>query len=347
MSIITNDIKELAREVISKKPNGNYSLEDAKKTIKEELQKYTSSKALFEKNKYDVYALIGEEVDEFLPNKVISVLGRFATIKQVPQGQKAVFFKKLGKGRAKSFITQVGLAGVYESFRLDSTSYEVAAKAVGGAARIDWERFLDGQENLDDYFEIILEGLEDAIYIEVQKALAAAVDSMPDANKYTESSFDADKMKKAINTVRAYGQGAVIFCSPEFASTMDPTLLTANSNPNVSVNDIEDIRTKGYIGMFGGAPVVVLPQSFVDETNTKKVFDTQVAYIFPTGGESVVNIVFEGNTQVDDYKNRDRSMEIEAYRKFGVAIHTYNNWAMYRNTGIAQEADLSYGYPNL
>ena len=39
-----------------------------------------------------------------------------------------------------------------------------------------------------------------------------------------------------------------------------------------------------------------------------------------------------------DWENRDNSMEIQAYKKVGIAIMSYHNWAVYRNTSIAQTA---------
>ena len=127
--------------------------------------------------KYDNYEIIIETADEFVPNRVIDSLGMFAEVQTVAQGQKAVFKKKLGRYRAKKFLTQVGLSGVYETFRLDSDTFEVPAKAVGGAVTIDYERMLDGAETMADVMDIITEGLVDSVYLEIQKALKAALNA--------------------------------------------------------------------------------------------------------------------------------------------------------------------------
>ena len=70
-----------------------------------------------------------------------------------------------------------------------------------------------------------------------------------------------------------------------------------------------------------------------------------MAYVFPTGGEKVVKVVFEGNTQVDDWQHRDRSFEIEAYTRFGVAILTNHNWCVYENTTLANTENYPTKYP--
>jgi hypothetical protein len=56
--------------------------------------------------------------------------------------------------------------------------------------------------------------------------------------------------------------------------------------------------------------------------------------VFPAGKEKVVKLVFEGETQMWDRQNRDQSMEINVYKKFGVAINSTNNWGIYRNASI-------------
>ena len=45
--------------------------------------------------------------------------------------------------------------------------------------------------------------------------------------------------------------------------------------------------------------------------------------------------VFEGTTQMYDWTNKDQSMEINTYRKLGVAIEAYHYWCVYKNTDIS------------
>ena len=94
----------------------------------------------FMHNKHLIYDVVVKAADEVMPKKVVDALGAFAEIQTVGQGQKAVFKRKAGRNRAKKFLTQVGLSGVYETFRLDADKVSIKAHAVGGAARIDFER---------------------------------------------------------------------------------------------------------------------------------------------------------------------------------------------------------------
>lgn len=336
MNTNMQDLKQLAIQVAQKKPPVNYTTEQAEDALRKELKALCPDYNAYRRNKLAIFELMQEVVDNVLPNRVIESMGRFAEIKQFPQGTKPIFKKKLGALRGKSFVTQVGLSGIYETFRLDSTYIEVPTKAYGGAAVIEFERFLDGLENLDDLMFIIQEGLEDAFYTEVQNALIATMSGMPNANVHTNASFSDANMVNLINTARAYGGNANLFCTSEFASTISSSGAWGVSG-GFSLKEQDEMRNQGYLGVFKGAGVFVLPQSFTDYHNTAKVINPGYGYIFPTGGsadEKVIKIAMEGNTIVDDFKNADRSMEIQVYKKFGIAVLNTNFYCIYRNTSL-------------
>ena len=335
------ELKELALHSARGTAPETYAAGTVDEALRGELAAMCSSINNFMRNRYDIYDIIITVADEVVPAKTYDVLGQFAEIKSVPQGQKALFrVNGLGRNRAKKFLTQVGLSGLYETFRLDSSTFELGGKAIGGAASIDFERFLDGADNMADLMDIITEGLTDAVFGEVQKALVAAFSVMPDTNKSTNSTFIPKEMLRIVNVVKAYGGNAVIFATPEFVGEMGPDAIAPNTYHD---DDIDAIHKTGRIKIFRGTPIVEIPQSFVDEHNVQTWINPQNAYILPTGKEKVVKIVFEGNTQVWDLKNPDNSMEIHTYKKIGTAIMTYHNWGIYQNTGITNNSYDPYG----
>ena len=336
------ELKELALHSVRGTAPDTYELGTVDEALRGEIAKLCGSVNNFMRNRYDIYDIIITVADEVVPAKTYDVLGMFAEIKSVPQGQKALFrVNGLGRNRAKKFLTQVGLSGLYETFRLDSSTFELGGKAIGGAASIDFERFLDGADNMADLMDIVTEGLTDAVFGEVQKALVAAFNVMPDTNKSTNSTFIPKEMLRIVNVVKAYGGNAVIFATPEFVGEMGPDAIAPNTYHD---DDIDAIHKTGRIKIFRGTPIVEIPQSFVDENNVQTWINPQNAYILPTGKEKVVKIVFEGNTQVWDLKNPDNSMEIHTYKKIGTAIMTYHNWGIYQNTGIANNSYDPYGF---
>ena len=350
-----NELKELARYAAKKEAPTNFSVENVDEALADGLRGLAGSINQFMKNRYDIYDIIIEAADEIVPNKVIDAVGIFAEVRQVPQGTKAMFRTKLGKMRAKKFLTQVGLSGVYETFRLDNGTFEVGAHAIGGGCTIDFERMLDGAENMAELVALLTEAQTDAVYQEVQRALRAAVgqNGVPAnnrANVTVGNTFDGSEMMKLISTVRAYGSGAVIFAPPEFVAAMGadaivPIPQSGNYGGVYHPQDIDAIHNTGYINIFRGTPIVQIPQSFVDENNVETWIDPQLAYVLPTGNERVVKVVLEGNTQMWDWVNKDQSMEVMTYRKIGTAILAYHNWGIYRNQAIPQT--YKEMYPNV
>lgn len=343
------ELKDLALHAVRGTAPANFTNETVDDALRGEMAKMCDSINNFQRNKYDIFDIIITAADEVVPNKVFDVMGMFAEIRNVPQGQKALFKRgNVGRNRAKKFLTQVGLSGVYETFRLDNETFELGAYAVGGAATIDFERFLDGAENMADLMDIITEGLTDAVFGEVQKCLIAAADAVgrPAANKVVSNTFEGDKMFKLVSTVKAYGGSAVIFATPEFVGEMGPDAIVpvgANYQGVYHPDDINAIHNSGYINIFRGTPVVQIPQSFIDENNEKTWINPQYAYVLPAGKEKIVKIVFEGQTQMWDFINKDQSIEIHTYKKMGAAILTHHNWGIYQNTSIPDTSEFPYG----
>ena len=343
-------LRELAIHAAKRTAPANFTVESVDAALFDELKAMTGSINEFMRNRYDIYDIIIKAADEVVPNKVIDVIGAFAEVQTVPQGQKAIFKRgSIGRNRAKKFLTQVGLSGVYETFRLDKETFELGGIAVGGGITMDFERFLDGAESLAELMDVITEGLTDAVFGEVQKALINAIDAVgrPAANKVTYAGWDPAAMFKLVSTVKAYGSSAVIFAPPEFVAEMGPDAIVPGSVDSKGVyhpQDIDAIHNGGYVTMFRGTPIVQIPQSYIDESNTKTWIHPQFAYVLPAGKEKVVKVVLEGDTQVYDHTNRDQSIEIMAYKKMGCAIITHHNWGIYQNTNIsAINYDSPYG----
>ena len=69
----------------------------------------------------------------------------------------------------------------------------------------------------------------------------------------------------------------------------------------IAEQDVIDVRERGYIGKFQGVPVVVMPQSFTDETNTKLAMNPSFAFqrhsskiVFPFSSFDISSISFRG-----------------------------------------------------
>lgn len=334
-----NELRELARHAAKRTAPDTYSVSSVDAAVAEGFKELTGSINNFMKNRYDIYDIVIENADTVVPNKVMDAMGQFAEIIQLANGEKKVFKRGgLGRNRAKKFLTQVGLNGLYETFRLDEETFELKTKAIGGAVSIDFQRMIDGAETISEFMDVLTEAQVDGIYGEVQKALmaAAAETKMPAANKVV-GGYSASDLQNLVNTVKTYGGGATIFASPEFIAAMGADAIVPAVTGAQAIyhpDDIDAIHNIGRIRIFRGCPVVELRQSFLDEKNDKVMIHPQFAYVLPSGKEKVVKIAMEGDTQMYDVKNPDNSLEIHTYRMIGVGILAFNNWGVYQNDDI-------------
>ena len=343
MSLQKTELVKLAKIVANANPSSQvayswgedkFSYADLNETLRSELKEIAGTYQLYRENKNLVFSLIEETIDDVLPRKVMEQYGQFAEVKTFAQGDKPVFTQRIteaAKRRAKQFITKVGLAGVYEVFKLDGKTFEVPTSAFGGAAQIGFEEFLDGRYSFADFTDIMLEGMDEFIYAEILKALTSAVTTLPQANKYAGAGFDEAKMDELLAISDSYGTGtSTIYCTREFASTMKPATADWASD---SMKD--SLFRNGYFTDYKGHPVVILQQSMVDETNAEKVVDPSRAYIFASVGEKPVKIVFEGQTAVrTTSENDDWSTDLQTYKKFGVAVFSNPSICSYQNTAL-------------
>lgn len=310
----------------------NYSHAELSELVRDQLRELGGDYNAYKRNKDVIFSLIEETINDVLPKKVMEQFGQFADIKTFAQNTKPVFTQRVterSKRRAKQFIGKVGLAGVYEVFKLDGQAYEVATNATGAAAQIGFEEMLDGRWDFADFTEIIMQGLNECIYEEIQAALIEFTSSLQASNYYAFAGFDEDTMDKAISVAQAYGQ-PTIYCTYEFASKMWP------SDARMSEAMKNDRWNNGYYARYKTCQVVILPQSFVDETNTEKVVDPAFAWIIPTGAEKPVKIAFEGDTHVRERENEDWSRDIQVYKKYGVRIVGSNNIVVYKNENLTK-----------
>ena len=238
------------------------TFEALNEVFQKEMNELAGTYALYRENKNTIFRLIEEGLDEILPAKVMQNYGQFAEIKTYAQGDKPVFrvrISEYSKKRAKSFVTRVGLAGRYETFKLDGYTMEVNMAAYGGAAEIGFEEFLDGRITMADVYNLVLEGLDEVVYKEIAKALITMTEgaNIPAVNKTSGESWDEAEFDRLIATADVYGK-STIYCTYEFAATMHPTDKNGINYNALSDRMKEDLWNNGTFGNYKGHTMVML-----------------------------------------------------------------------------------------
>lgn len=331
------DIIDLAVATVTKENiPSEFTAADLENSLREQLSAFQDYKYL-RKHAADLYEIIEEVANIVIPRKVLEQFGGFAEIRRKGYGEKISFTVRTGKYRGKKFVTKAGDQGIYKTFTLDNKELVMQPRVYAGATRLEIEDFLLGRISMSELLDVLTEALEEKLYIEIQKALIASFNApdRPAANKYESAGLIMEQFDKLINTVRAYGDSVNIYCTFAFASKLynNPGWTTV-TNPKISDRDVEDIRNQGYVGTYKGCNVIILNQSFTDDTNTETIVNDAYAYIMPVGAEKPVKIAFEGPTFVRNFTDAVLSQEISLEQMFDVAVLSHNYWAIYKDTSL-------------
>lgn len=346
MALDRNNLVALMKTVAKAKPASpvayswdgkNLDYDTLNETLRMEMNELAGSYSLYRENKNLIFSIIEETLDDVLPKKVEEQYNKFAEVKTFKQGDKPIFRRKLNtRQRAKQFVTRVGHASMYEVFKLGvaEEAFEVRTSAIGGAAQIGFEEFLDGRVDFAEVTAIIMEGMDELIYKEIGAALKASINQLPPANRVAAAGFDEASFDRLLTIASAYGE-PTIYCTYEFAVNMIPQEAWRYTE---SMKD--ELWRTGRLASYKGKKVIILEQGFEDGTNEKKVIDPGYAWIIPTGADGKpVKVAFEGNTIVDEYNNYDRSREIQVYKKVGVVCMMANNICAYVDTALLGQMD--------
>lgn len=328
---LKTEMGELMRIAYTKKvpvsyTEKNLTIDDVEETLRGKFRELCEGTYGFQKNKYEIFALITSEIAEVLPKTVAKNIEIFADVKTYGQGDKPEFTLKLGKKGVKRFVTAVGLGGIYERVRLDKSKFTVNTKAFGGAVYIEFEQYLDGAFDFYELTQLLIDSIEQTIYGEIKKAFDNAVAGLPATQKDTGAGIVEASLTKLKVKAKAYGEKVVMICTETFASTI----------PTLTDGDKEDKRANGFVKRYNGMDVVVLENGVDEDGNL--VFADDTAYIFSTGGtadEKIVKVAIEGDTIIKEVENSDDSMEFQAYQKLGVAVLSTEGLFTYVNTSLS------------
>ena len=318
----------------------NFTYGQVQATLAKELNELGGSHASYRENKNVIFSLIEQTINEVLPKKVEGIYNFLAEVKSFGQGDAPKFkvkFSASSRNRAKAFVTRVGLEGRYEVFKLGGAqTIEIKSTAFGGAAQIGLEEFLDGRVDFNELIAIVMEGLEDRIQEEVSKGLAAGIAQIPQTNIQSFAGLDTAEYDRLLKIADSYSNGgkATIYCDSMFAASLAPSA----DNGLVPETIKSELWNKGYLSMYKGHNVVILPNSISTdaELNTELALDPSKCYIIPNTGMKPIFIAFEGDTCVDEHKNRDWSREVQIYKKVGVGVMFTNDICVYENTELSK-----------
>lgn len=328
------ELRQLASAAL--KPNANFSSVDANKAFANALGQYIglneeTTLRDIRHNRELAFAVIEEILDENLPAQLQEYIGMFAEVKTYARDAEPIFtIKGLGKNRVALGIQSGARGGVYRARKLDSKNFAVQTQVETIAYSVTLEEILLGDTTLSEIIAAIAKGFVDRVFMNVVGCLRASYTNLPAANKATAAGIVPATLDGIIRTVSAYGRPVLI----AFRSEAEKILNSVPGNgitPNLPVQDLDEIRRQGFVSVYKGTSIVIIPNYFVDETNSKWVFKEQDIFVLPAD-EKPVKVAVKGDTHVEEAKHAAGGSEWNVHRMIGVGMYFYNSIGIYRDS---------------
>ena len=346
----TSELIKLAKIAASAKPsspvaysfNGeNFSYNDVQETLRAQFSELAPDFRGYRENKNTIFRIIEETLSEVVPARLKENYMQFAEVKHFAQGDKPIFRRKVlnNRNRGKQFITRVGLAGIYEVFRLGSAqeSFEVPTSAIGGAAQIGFEEYLDGRVDWVELLDIIYEGIDDLVYEEVGQAIAEGFYQLPAENKVVAAGFNEVAFDALVNRAKMYDSNVTIYCTNEFAVKMIPKEAWRYTEAMK-----EELYRNGRLLGYKNEKIVVLPNSYKNAFGQEKILDPSLCWVVPSAADQKpVKIAIEGDLYTNEFENYDWSRDIHVYEKIGVTCMMDNAVHVYKDTSLSKTGDFN------
>jgi len=345
MLLKTEEIVKLAKIATKASPsspvaysfNGeNFGYSEVQDTLRDQFAQLAPDYRTYRENKNTIFRIIEESLSETVPERTKLNYEQWAEVKRFGQGDKPIFRRKTmnrNRNRGKQFITRVGLAGIYEVWKLGSAqeSFEVPTSAIGGACQIGFEEYLDGRVDWAELVNIVYEAIDELIFEEVGQALSEGINQLPAANKVVSAGFNEAAFDAILNQAKMYGN-VTIYCTNEFAVKMIPQEAWRYTDRMK-----EELYRNGRLTGYKGEHVVILPNAYKTAFGDEKVLDPSLCWIIPSSADQKpVKIAFEGDLYTKEFENYDWSHDIHMYQKVGVVCMMDNAIHVYKDTSLLQ-----------
>ena len=282
-------------------------------------------------HKAEIFAMMEEVIEEILPAAITDIVGGFVETKTFARDAEVVFeIKGLGKKRARLGIVEGARGGVYKARRLDNKSFQVGVKTFTVSTYVTLEDILLGTYSLAELMANIRDGFVELVYVEAVKALRTAKSKAPGANVAEGNGFNHEgAVDNLIAIAKQYGDPIIM--------GFRAAISKIDNGTNWGVADAEDIRSRGFVTIYKGVPVVELPNYLADENNSEWVFKAGDLFVLPTAAKPV-KVAMKGDLTIVETAHPSGSVEQNAHRMMGVGIMLANNVCVYTDTTIVDGA---------
>jgi hypothetical protein len=283
-----------------------------------------------------VFAVIEEVIDEVVPAMVMDRTGDFAEVQTFPRNASILYkipVSEASRRRMYKAIKPGARGGVYKAYRIDGFTLTVQPEVHTVGYAITLEELLTGQRTVQELVTIITDAWMEKIYTKVFEALVVAADAAPAANQVSATNgltIVNAQLDKLIAIAKNYGNPVILgFPAQLRLLTNVPGTITGYANQA----DLDDIRNRGYIGIYKGIPLVELPNYIVSHRKTgplEWLFNENRLFIVPAGVRPV-RVAFQGESHIEEVKQPHGGFEYYNHRIMAVTVLFNNHICSYES----------------
>lgn len=243
----------------------------------------------FQKNKWDVYALVQEIVDVNVNRLSREAFADFTEVVNTELGD-APIFKVKNKALFKVAVIADGINSTRRQKKLDSKLQTSAFKLVISIYD-EFDNFVTGRIDWKGLVDNVSESLNQEIATQIAMTFEGSYDTINANLKKSTNAAGVDaELKKIINKVEAAtGKKVVVYGTAEALGYIQGT----GSN-----TDKDDVRNFGQLQMFNGTKLVKLQNAY-DEVNNKWALKNDMLFCIPEG-EKIIKLGLEGGVTILD-----------------------------------------------
>lgn len=267
----------------------------------------------FQKNKWDVYALIQEIIDVDLVALSEEAFKQFCEVKNFELGDKAEF-KIKNNSLFKVGIIADGINSTRRQRKL-GTKVDTQAFKLSIATYEELDRFIAGRIDWREYVDCVVESFNQEIATQIVHAFGQAYSEIGTNLKETVNVDGVDEaLKTIINRVKgATGKSVSVYGTAEALGKIKGA---------GAIADLNDKREVGFVQIVNGVRMVELPNTYNDVTNEWAI-DNDVLYVI-ADNEKVIRLGYEGGvTILEDTTGThrdDQQIEMTYMQKVHLAV---------------------------
>jgi hypothetical protein len=305
------------------RPQANINFSDAQSAAKNALNEFLNASGTSVRDLRPgagTFAIIEEVLDEVVPQAVEDRTQAFAEIRSFARNDQIKFDIRTSyasRRRLYKALKKGARGGIYKAFRVDGFSLTMTTEVYTVGFFMTLEELLLGTRTVAELINIIADAWTETIFVEVMEALQAAAANAPSVNKTTSatSAFNAASLDAVIRIISAYGNPVIMGFRKELG------LLNNALGDDFSLADYDDIRARGYVGIYKGTPLVELPNYLIthSENNAQFLFTEGTIYIMPAD-ERPVKVAFQGESYTTDFMDPQGGRQWQNHRMMGVTV---------------------------